>query len=46
MLRAIEKNQCRTAYIPETLVQMRLGGATTSSIRNLIKGNLEILASF
>jgi glycosyltransferase involved in cell wall biosynthesis len=41
MLRLFEKEQIKNRYLPEVLVRMRLGGATTGSIRNIIKGNLE-----
>ncbi len=41
MLRLFEKERIKNRYLPEVLVRMRLGGATTGSIRNIIKGNLE-----
>ena len=41
MLRFIEKNRIKVAYIPEILVKMRVGGASNQSIRNIIKANIE-----
>lgn len=41
MLRLFEKERIKTRYLPQVLVRMRMGGATTGSIRNVIKGNLE-----
>jgi glycosyltransferase involved in cell wall biosynthesis len=41
MLRLFEIQAIRTAYLPSTLVRMRLGGATTGNWGNIIKGNLE-----
>ncbi len=41
MLRLFEKERIKTRYLPEVLIRMRMGGATTGSIRNIIKGNLE-----
>ena len=41
MLRFIEKNRIKVAYIPEILVKMRVGGASNQSIKNIIKANIE-----
>lgn len=41
MLRLFEKERIKTAYLPEVFVRMRMGGATTGSISNIVKGNLE-----
>jgi glycosyltransferase involved in cell wall biosynthesis len=41
MLRLFEKERIKTEYLPKVLVRMRMGGATTGSISNIIKGNLE-----
>lgn len=41
MLRLFEIVKIRSAYLPTTLVRMRMGGATTGSLRNIIRGNLE-----
>lgn len=41
MLRLFEKEHIKTKYLPKTLVRMRVGGATTGNIFNIIKGNIE-----
>lgn len=41
MLRLFEVAKIRSAYLPTTLVRMRMGGATTGSLGNIIRGNLE-----
>lgn len=41
ILRLFEVAKIRAHYLPQTLVRMRMGGATTGSIRNIIRGNLE-----
>jgi glycosyltransferase involved in cell wall biosynthesis len=41
MLRLFEKERIKTKYLPKVLVRMRLGGATTGSFSNIIKGNIE-----
>ena len=41
MLRLFEVQRIRSRYLASTLVRMRLGGATTGSLRNVIRGNLE-----
>lgn len=43
MLRFIEKGQIRNAYIDRYFVKMRMGGESTGSIRNIIRGNRNIL---
>ena len=40
-LRAFEIAKIRSNYLPRTLVRMRVGGATTGSIGNILRGNLE-----
>jgi len=40
-IRLLEKQKISTIYLPETLVRMRMGGASNASIRNVIKGNIE-----
>jgi glycosyltransferase involved in cell wall biosynthesis len=40
-IRLLEKQKLRVAYLPETLVRMRMGGASNSSIGNVIRGNQE-----
>jgi hypothetical protein len=42
----LEKYQISTFYLKESLVKMRLGGATNQSLRNIKEGNLECLRAF
>jgi glycosyltransferase involved in cell wall biosynthesis len=44
-LRLFERMRIRTRYLPRTLVRMRMGGATTGSLRNILRGNLEAAKS-
>jgi glycosyltransferase involved in cell wall biosynthesis len=44
-LRLFECMKIRAKYLPRTLVRMRMGGATTGSLRNIIRGNLEAAKS-
>ena len=46
MLRFVEKYQLKMVYLPEHLVKMRLGGATSKNIQNIIKQNRECLTAF
>lgn len=46
MLRFVEKHHIRLVYLEESLVRMRLGGATSKSIRNIIKQNKECIRAF
>lgn len=46
MLRVFKKHDFRSRYIPGVMVKMRLGGATNRSIKNIYKGNLEILRAW
>jgi glycosyltransferase involved in cell wall biosynthesis len=41
ILRLFEVVKIRSRYLPQTLVRMRVGGATTGSWRNIVRGNLE-----
>ena len=41
MLRFLEKYQISHSYIPEVLVNMRVGGKSNQSIKNIIKANIE-----
>jgi glycosyltransferase involved in cell wall biosynthesis len=41
ILRLFEVVKIRSRYLPETLVRMRVGGATTGSWRNIVRGNIE-----
>lgn len=45
MCRFIAKEKIIIKYLPGTKVRMRLGGATTKSIKNIILGNMEIYNS-
>ncbi len=40
-LRLLEVEGIASRHIPEVLVRMRMGGATTGSLRNIVRGNLE-----
>lgn len=46
MLRLIEKWHIRTKYIDRYMVKMRVGGESTGSIKNIIKGNRNIMRAF
>lgn len=46
MLRFIEKNHLNSCYINRCFVKMRQGGESTGSIKNIIKGNKNILRAF
>jgi glycosyltransferase involved in cell wall biosynthesis len=46
MIRILEKHGARAANIPAVLVRMRLGGISTRSLRNILRGNREILRAF
>lgn len=46
MLRVFKKFTFKIKYVPLVLVNMRLGGATNKSLKNIIKGNAEILSSW
>ncbi len=46
MLRLFEKAGIETRYVPEVLVRMRVGGATTGSFSNILKGNLEAARAY
>jgi glycosyltransferase involved in cell wall biosynthesis len=41
MLRLLHKYKCSTAYLPEVLVKMRVGGKSNVSLSNRIKANRE-----
>ena len=41
MLRILYKHKISTQYLPEVLVTMRTGGASTKNIRNRLRANLE-----
>ncbi|MFK7813540.1 MAG: glycosyltransferase family 2 protein [Maribacter sp.] len=46
MLRFIQKHKISTYYLQESLVKMRLGGATNNSLGNIRNGNIECLRAF
>lgn len=46
MLRIFEKYGIKSKYIPVTTVKMRLGGATSKNLKNILKGNRECLLAF
>lgn len=45
MCRFIAKYKIKTKYLPGIKVKMRLGGATTKNLKNIILGNIEIYKS-
>ena len=45
MLRTMMRKDLRITYVPHVLVDYRLGGLSSGSLRNLVKGNLECLDS-
>lgn len=46
MLRFVERYKIRLYYLPECLVRMRLGGATSRSLKNIFKQAIETLRAF
>ena len=46
MLRFLEKNRISSYYFPESIINMRLGGTSNKSLRNIINGNRECLRAF
>lgn len=46
MLRFIERHKLKTYYIAEPLVRMRLGGATSKNLKNVIEGNKQCIKAF
>lgn len=46
MLRFIEKYRIQTKYLDRYMVKMRVGGESTGSVRNIIKGNRNIMKAF
>ena len=46
MLRAIEVHKFSSSFIDETLIAFSMGGNSTGSIRNILRGNREILRAF
>lgn len=46
MLRFFESKGMRAEYLPFISVRMRLGGESNRSIRNIVRGNLNVLKAF
>jgi len=46
MLRLLERYKVTSIYFPQPIVRMRLGGATSKNIRNIIIQNLECYKAF
>ncbi|GHV61824.1 glycosyl transferase [Bacteroidia bacterium] len=46
MLRFLDKYKIKVHYLKESLVKMRLGGATNKNIKNIYIGNIECLRAF
>ena len=46
MLRFVEGYKIKLAYLPEYLVKMRLGGATSKNIQNIYKQDVETIRAF
>ena len=46
MLRFLEKGQIKNAYLDRYFVKMRWGGESTGTLRNIIRGNKNILKAF
>tara|TARA_B110000211_G_C14093199_1_gene560717 strand:- start:1940 stop:2698 length:759 start_codon:yes stop_codon:yes gene_type:complete len=46
MLRSFEINNLKSVYIDTCFVNMRIGGESTGSLSNIIKGNIAIARSF
>ncbi len=46
MLRFVEKHHIKLQYLPEYLVKMRLGGATSKSIQNVYRQDVETIRAF
>jgi len=46
MLRFLEKEHVCSVYIPKVMVRMRLGGNSNKSLKNILKGNKEVLQSW
>ena len=46
LLRFFERYQLRVVYVPIVFTKMRIGGVSTGSLRNVIRGNLECMEAF
>lgn len=45
MMRILECRCHKSHYVPEVMVKMRMGGETNKSLKNIIRGNREILCA-
>lgn len=45
-LRLLDVKSLRTPYLPEVLVRMRMGSASTTSLRNVIRGDIEVATAY
>jgi hypothetical protein len=46
MLRFVEGHGIKLTYLPEYLVKMRLGGATSKNLQNIYRQNVETIRAF
>ena len=46
MLRVIEKYRIRTKYLDRYMIKMRVGGESTRSLKNIFRGNKNIMRAF
>jgi hypothetical protein len=46
MLRFLERYKITSAYLPEPIVRMRLGGATSKNLKNIYRQNIECYKAF
>ena len=46
MLRFVEGHEIKLVYLPEHLVKMRLGGATSKNLKNIYKQDVETIKAF
>lgn len=46
MLRFIEKYRIRTKYLDRYMIKMRVGGESTRSLKNIFRGNKNIMRAF
>ncbi len=46
MLRFLEKHHISTSYLPQVLVKMRMGGESTSSLKNTLLANKNVRKAF
>lgn len=46
MLRFLERHKITSTYLPEPIIKMRVGGATSKNIKNVIRQNIECYRAF